>query len=85
MIDVLRDLIDEQWIMNFEEFEEALDFSNIPFELIHESRHHGLNDYVIKIEESYFIAFEYTSYDRRIEIKKVKPQVVTRTEYIEVD
>lgn len=84
MLDVLRDWVNDIWIMDFEEFVETLDFNAIAFELVHEENQPRCILSVIKIADDYFMVIEDTDYDHPVEVKHVKPQVVTKTEYIEL-
>lgn len=83
-LDLLRDLVDDAWAMDFEEFKDILDFNAIAFQLVHEENQHLSINYVIQIQGEFFIIIEHTEYDRPLEIKQVKPHIITKIEYIEI-
>ena len=84
MLDVLRDLVDESSVFFADELPALLDDNSIAWRREHEFFIGDFYCLIIEINDEYFQFNEDERMRNILDVIQVKPNIVTKTEYIEV-
>ncbi len=84
MLDILRDIIEESNLYYADDLPEALDDNQISWRREHEYFTGNMYSLVIEINDEYFQFSEDVDNLEFLDVIQVKPNIVTKVEYVEV-